>query len=418
MPETRSRPQNSPKPKRVKKEKVKAEKKGAKLEKPLSELTKNWKHVPVADIDAFVNRSAEERRKEVEEGKIPGKVKRPMNSFMLYRKAYQNRTKDWALQNNHQVVSQVCGESWPLEPDEIKEQFSTWAKIERLNHQNAHPGYKFSPSKPGVTKAQKRKMSEELDSEESGLDDWEWQGSRKLKRQRGQVPRQNRSAQPVSYPTTASAYQYSSREHSMDPNYHPYQNRSAYGHSKNNPGQHPPPQYNQDGMAPGQYYQQTIQPHPNNYHNIEDVIIRKATTPGMHSSPGPHSVLGLPGGFQENDLLSPPQYHGSPAPEYRIDPSLLSHPSADQPQYEAQGYQESHPEGVFFGNSQVPEQQWHQPYGGGQEAEADLFLGNDRHQEGGLIHDPHVDILRGSHEGWQTTLDPGAEFDNWMGEEA
>ena len=159
--------------KKVKKEKVKAEKKVAKLERPLSELTKHWKHVPVADIETYVNRSAEDRRKEVEEGKIPGKVKRPMNSFMLYRKAYQNRTKDWCLQNNHQVVSQVCGDSWPLEADEVKEQFSEWARIERINHQNAFPGYKFSPQKPGTAKPPKRKQSVEPDSDQSDLDDFE-----------------------------------------------------------------------------------------------------------------------------------------------------------------------------------------------------------------------------------------------------
>lgn len=88
MPEARSpSDKSSSKPKKAKKEKIKAEKKVAKLQQPLSVLTKDWKHVPVVDIEAYVNRSAEVRRKEVEEGKVPGKVKRPMNSFMLYRKA-------------------------------------------------------------------------------------------------------------------------------------------------------------------------------------------------------------------------------------------------------------------------------------------------------------------------------------------
>ena len=67
----------------VKKEKVKAEKKVAKLDQPLSILTREFTHVEVHDIEAYVNRSAEQRRKEVDEGKVPGKVKRPMNSFML-----------------------------------------------------------------------------------------------------------------------------------------------------------------------------------------------------------------------------------------------------------------------------------------------------------------------------------------------
>lgn len=143
-----------PKAKMVKKEK-KVE--THRLEKPLSELTRTWTHVPVIDIDAYVNRSAETRRQEVDKGKNPGKVKRPINPFMLYRKAYQNQTKNWCLQNNHQVISQICGDSWPLEPDNIRAQFNEWARIERQNHQNAHPGYKFSPAKAATAKAAKRK---------------------------------------------------------------------------------------------------------------------------------------------------------------------------------------------------------------------------------------------------------------------
>ena len=85
-PEARPRTEKALKTKKAKKEKAKAEKKIVKLEKPLSELTKDWTHVPIADIESYVNRSAEERRREVEDGKVPGKVKRPMNSFMLYRK--------------------------------------------------------------------------------------------------------------------------------------------------------------------------------------------------------------------------------------------------------------------------------------------------------------------------------------------
>ncbi|KAF2763737.1 hypothetical protein EJ03DRAFT_283525, partial [Teratosphaeria nubilosa] len=96
-------------------------------------------------MDAWVNRSAEVRRQEVE--KRNGYVTRPMNSFMLYRSAFAERTKHWCLQNNHQVVSSVAGESWPLEPQEVRDQYNDWAKLERANHAAAHPGYKFSPSK-------------------------------------------------------------------------------------------------------------------------------------------------------------------------------------------------------------------------------------------------------------------------------
>jgi len=405
MPDERSRAEKSPKMKRAKKEKVKAEKKVAKLEKPLSELTKDWKHVPVADIETYVNRSAEDRRKEVEEGKIPGKVKRPMNSFMLYRKAYQNRTKDWCLQNNHQVVSQVCGDSWPLEPNEVKEQFSEWARIERQNHQNAHPGYKFSPTKPGTSKSTKRKVSEEPMSEESDLDDFDWQGvsSRRAKKVRS-IRSTPRPEQPVAYPTTRSAYQYSSRDGSLGPNDGSY-NRSSY--QTNNPGQVMPAQYNQAELHNGQYYQQTIRHNPT-IAGVEDVIISKATAPGVHS------LLGLPG-RQEFDMMNPyPQFESGT--ENIIDPSLVAQ---DQPLYENSNYGDHHPDGVFFGGSHHSDQQWQVPYGMIDRNQIDPALNYlDPELDNMQIQDPHVHVLRGNQDGWHAeSLGEGDEFNNWMGDE-
>ena len=123
----------------------------------------------VVDTEAYVNRSIEERRKEVDEGKVPGKVMRPLNSFMLYRKAYANRTKDVCrqLHANQPVISQVCGDSWKIEPESIKDQFAEWARIERINHQNAHPDWKFS-GRPSASKSLKRKRSLPSSSSNAG----------------------------------------------------------------------------------------------------------------------------------------------------------------------------------------------------------------------------------------------------------
>ncbi|EAW10669.1 HMG-box domain-containing protein [Aspergillus clavatus NRRL 1] len=112
---------------------------------PLSELTKHMTHVPVRDMESWVHRPVEARHQEV--AKKNGKVARPMNSFMLYRSAYAERTKEWFAQNNHQVVSEVAGDSWRIEPAQIREMYERLANIEKSNHLKAHPGYKFSPSK-------------------------------------------------------------------------------------------------------------------------------------------------------------------------------------------------------------------------------------------------------------------------------
>ncbi|KAK4144645.1 uncharacterized protein C8A04DRAFT_11254 [Dichotomopilus funicola] len=160
-------------PKR-KKERAKPPKNMPVLDKPMSELTKA-SSIPVADIETYVHRSADARRQEIETGKTPGRVKRPMNAFMLYRKAYQQRAKEWASQHNHQIVSRVCGLSWPLEPEHIRQQFKTWADIERDNHQKAHPNYKFTPAKPQKA-APRFEGSFDDRSEGSDLDDYDWAG--------------------------------------------------------------------------------------------------------------------------------------------------------------------------------------------------------------------------------------------------
>jgi len=160
---TKSRVSKSPAARSAKarKSKVLEKAKTPKLTAPLSVLTKDI-DVPVKDMDAWVHRPAAVRQQEVE--KRHGYVTRPMNSFMLYRSAYADRTKAWATQNNHQVVSSVAGESWPMEPQEVRDQFNEWAKIERANHAAAHPDYKFSPSK-----TTKRRRGDFSDDEDDGI---------------------------------------------------------------------------------------------------------------------------------------------------------------------------------------------------------------------------------------------------------
>lgn len=179
----RSRVTKSPAVRAKKEKKSRLDKsKTPRLTAPLSVLTKDMT-TPVRDIEAWVNRSVEDRVKEVE--KRNGYVTRPMNSFMLYRSAYAERTKRWCTQNNHQIVSSVSGESWPMEPEEVRNQFDLWAKTERQHHHDAHPTYKFSPSKA----ANKRRKGEMSDDEDSDLDiardpDGEYRGTRSVRQRR------------------------------------------------------------------------------------------------------------------------------------------------------------------------------------------------------------------------------------------
>jgi HMG (high mobility group) box len=385
------RSSSSPKIKKAKRERGKSEKKVAKLDKPLSELTKDWEHVPVVDIDAYVNRSAELRRKEVEDGRMPGRVKRPMNSFMLYRKAYQNRCKHWCLQNNHQVVSQVCGDSWPLEPDSIRQQFNEWARIERVNHQNAHPGYKFSPSKTGNSKSTgKRKAPEDVVSEESDLDDYDWE--REHSKRKKPSNRRSRVSENTSYSTIRSPYDFS-RDVSEEPSYNSY-NRSSY--QITNPGKQAPAPYSYSNLDNGQYYQQIVHQH-SLIPGVEDVVIKKTATPGMH-------YLGLPSG---HGLVSP--YHsqeGALTPEYKIDPSLIDHdPAMYDNKFNTQ-------EGMYLGDGFGGGIHWQDQYVMGEQFD---YLSAPHSVEHLQVHEQHLQIFKGNHEDWQIeTLDAGQEFDKWM----
>ena len=115
------------------------------LPAPLSELTRNMHDIPIRDMTDVVNRPTSQRNQEAVR---KGKVVRPMNAFILYRLAYTDRIKMWCRENNHQVVSRVSGQSWPMEPEEIREKYNAMAKTDRENHRTAHPDYKFEPARP------------------------------------------------------------------------------------------------------------------------------------------------------------------------------------------------------------------------------------------------------------------------------
>lgn len=175
VPTNKSRVAKSPK---LRKPKAAKESSRAKIEKPLSVLTSHLDDIPIKDMEAHVHRSEEARKEEVKKKK--GYITRPMNSFMLYRSAYSERTKALISDTNHQMVSTVSGQSWPLEPPEIRDKYNTLAKIERENHQKAHPEYKFSPSKTVLPAKKKKDGEPNDDGDGDGSDqDPEWTPGRR-----------------------------------------------------------------------------------------------------------------------------------------------------------------------------------------------------------------------------------------------
>ena len=123
--------------------------------------------IPIKDTEAWVSRSLEDRRKEAERDRF---IKRPSNSFILYRSAYAERARAFQKSANHQIVSSLAGESWAMEPQEIRDQYDDWARREREAHAAAFPEYKFQPQQnkgPG----RKRKGRDDGDDSEEAVDE-------------------------------------------------------------------------------------------------------------------------------------------------------------------------------------------------------------------------------------------------------
>lgn len=169
-PKTKPRPRPKPKKKKKRDERTAP----PTVLEPLTVLLAHLDPTKDADIEAYVNRSVEQRLTEVGDGRggKGNKIKRPMNAFMLYRKGWQNRIKEMQSNENHQGVSKVAGDGWALEPDEVRNQYNTWSEIERDMHAQAFPDYKFQPKK-----TDKPEMKTEIasDGEETDLED-NWSG--------------------------------------------------------------------------------------------------------------------------------------------------------------------------------------------------------------------------------------------------
>ncbi|KAK3066006.1 hypothetical protein LTR53_017803, partial [Teratosphaeriaceae sp. CCFEE 6253] len=310
-----------------------------KLTAPLSILTKDLS-VPCKDMDAWVHRSAETRRAEVE--KRNGYVTRPMNSFMLYRSCYAERTKAWCVQNNHQVVSSVSGESWPMEPQEVRRQFEEWARVERENHAKAHPDYKFSPSKS--TKRRKGDFSDDEGDDASEVDpsadpDGKYRGGGRVTRQRraqAQQQQQLAMVEPLN-----STYGFDSHPYYGQPIPSGYE-QSQYGYA--NPGRPLPSNvaYDSNGLMfdprTNTYIQQPVYQQPQ-YYPVQDMRGQRIPTPQQQQQQSTVGGYGLPGGQQ---MTAEELFMGSRSGT----PSMQQYSAYGQPVYPQ--YATSHPRQSSF----------------------------------------------------------------------
>lgn len=101
------------------------------------------------DSDFEINEQSYTKKKHRK--KRPDHVKRPLNSFMLYRKSQTQSAMAFAVNSqlklNHQNISQIIGLMWQTESKELKDEFANFARQEKEVHRALHPDYKFCPQK-------------------------------------------------------------------------------------------------------------------------------------------------------------------------------------------------------------------------------------------------------------------------------
>ena len=159
------------KPKEVKASKKKIEKPDDSpidMPVPLFELLLD---VPLVDAEAYIRRPKEHREEEWRNRRDFPKMPRPVNVFLLYRRAVSERAKKYAGVTNHQVVSKIAGASWKNESDRVKDIFNQFAELEKEYHDKAFPDYKFNPKKTQSTKTTKGKNKGEESDDQSNDDD-------------------------------------------------------------------------------------------------------------------------------------------------------------------------------------------------------------------------------------------------------
>jgi hypothetical protein len=75
------------------------------------------------------------------------KIKRPMNSFMLYKRDKQDEIIRNNPKINYREVSKLAGEAWKREDPDIKAIYALKARNEQEDHRLKYPDYKYPSSR-------------------------------------------------------------------------------------------------------------------------------------------------------------------------------------------------------------------------------------------------------------------------------
>jgi hypothetical protein len=261
-----------------------------------------------------------------------------------------------------------------MEPPEIRELYNEYAKIERINHQAAHPDYKFSPSK-AVAPAKKRK--DEFSGDE--LSDLEWEPERG--RSKGKRPK--RQGSQYEYPTNTV---HTHSDFFWDPS------------NATNAGAHPPMQMQSDPY--NQYFQTHMHPSMGMSPTVmDDMRMRRMDTPSsLMQLPQGEALLGLPGGNAADMMQHLHSHVGTPlGEEGQVDPMLLAY---DGPRHSTMEPTMVTHHGLANGHMGMMTREYDQD-------SVHSFLGQEP---------PHEEFQA---DHWQSdpnlaSMEQGSEFEKWM----
>lgn len=198
----------------------------------------------------------------------------------------------------------------------MREQYNNYAKVERINHQNAHPTYKFSPSKATAPPARKRKTEWSDDEEASDVED-EW-GTR--------ARPARRFARSISYTSNGGNMDYFEQAYGTKYGI----NRSSW--DMTNEGRPMPvPMNDLNNDLYNQYYQTAAYANMQPGSSFSEGVGMRAVgapAPTMQFSSS-QALLGLPGG---NDLMQQLASHAEPRySNGQVDPMLLAYHGEPHP---------------------------------------------------------------------------------------
>ncbi|KAI1416677.1 hypothetical protein F5Y13DRAFT_186293 [Hypoxylon sp. FL1857] len=129
------------------------------LAEPLSKLIKHVPSIPAIDMTAHVNRGVAERQREAFQN---GRIKAPVSNFLLYRAAHKDLIfkliklgmldDKQSSESAEMNISRICGASWRMESQEIRDQYREWARIDVDNHHLAFPDHTGLCGRPSTGK--------------------------------------------------------------------------------------------------------------------------------------------------------------------------------------------------------------------------------------------------------------------------